>query len=274
MARSRASAAATAPAPTGKQGRGKQQPPSGDEHGVKDVRAALAALEGGWGDTEERSFTEIPPGKYQAKITEATINNAKSSGRLQVSWTLEVVNGEFTGRNLWCHDGIEDEEQRAFFRGKLARIGLEWPPKPTDLPDKLQEALDTYVEITVKQKGEFTNIYFNKALDSADILQVEETEPTPAPVTTGKRGRAAAAPEPEPEPEVTEASFVAGIDDDAMTPKQRKEIKDLAKKMDVDPDTYDELTSLMLDIAETLEIYGEFESPDALMTQIRAAAAA
>lgn len=152
--------------------RGKSQ---SEDHGKKDIQDQLAQLKG-WNDAEDLgdSFGEVPDGRYQFKIKEARVNNSDSSGRLQVSWDLEVINGEFAGRHVFEHDGLETDQNRDFFRTKLARIGLEWPENPADLPTVLEEALETYVEARVKTKGEFQNVRFVKALDNDEV---EEESP-------------------------------------------------------------------------------------------------
>jgi hypothetical protein len=137
----------------------------------KSIKKQLKGLDD-WGDTPEKSFDKVDPGKYQAKIEAAAINNAKSSGRLQVSWELTIINGDFQGRKLFKHDGIDTVEGRSFFRGTLAKLGHEWPDDPEDLPEVLEELLETYVAVTVRNRKDDEdniNIYFDKALDSDDV---------------------------------------------------------------------------------------------------------
>lgn len=154
---------------------------------------------GTWKDAEAPSFGDIPDGKYQIRIESANINNAKSSGRLQVSWQLEILSGEYAGRKLFKHDGIEDEQSQGYFRGGLARLGVEWPDDPSDLPDVLEGLQGTLAQVTAKTRegSEYQNVYFDKALDSSDVeeggteaegeAEAEETEEAPWEAAKGDR---------------------------------------------------------------------------------------
>ena len=146
----------------------------------KSVTKQLAELEG-WEDTPEKSFEDVEPGKYQVKIGAATLNNAKSSGRLQVSWELTIVNGNFSGRKLFKHDGLDTEDGRSYFRGSLAKLGHEWPDNPKELIGVLEELLDTFASVTVRKRkdSDGISVYFDKALDSDDVENElsEDNEP-------------------------------------------------------------------------------------------------
>lgn len=154
-----------------------------DEEGTKDVSAALAALdEDGdeWSDTPEGGFSDVPDGKYQVQITNVNINHAKSSGRLQISYEMTILSGKLKGRKVFKHDGISEAQQRAFARGSLAKLGVEWPKKAVDLADVLaDEVQDSFAQIQVitKKKSEdsFVNIYFQKAIDE-DQVDLEDSE--------------------------------------------------------------------------------------------------
>jgi hypothetical protein len=149
-------------------------------HGKKNITAALEAL-GDWDDTEETSFGDVPEGTYQVKVESVTINNAKSSGRLQVSWDLVIVSGEQKGRHIFTHQGIEDVEQRGFLRGALAKLGVEWP-KASELRNTLSELEGTFAEVKCKTKAnkttgeEFFNTYFQKALDTDEVEDAGDLE--------------------------------------------------------------------------------------------------
>jgi hypothetical protein len=145
--------------------------------GIKgSVKGALKALEDGWGDVEEQSFGDVPEGKYQVKIEGALLNNAKSSGRFQCSWTMVILDGEHRGRKLFKHDGLQDETALGWFRTGLARLGLEWPAKASELPAVLEEAIDSFAQVTVKHKGDFVNVYFDQAIDSDNVDDLPEDD--------------------------------------------------------------------------------------------------
>ena len=200
----------------------------------KSIKKQLAGLDG-WDETPEKSFEDVDPGKYQVKIDAATINNAKSSGRLQVSWEMTILNGKFAGRKLFKHDGLDTEDGRSYFRGTLARLGHEWPDDPSDLPDVLEELIETCAAVSVRKRkdSDSVNVYFDKALDSDDVdMEVEETE------------------EAEETEEETEESVTA----DDVRAMKKKELKAFAKENGLKCDWDEDLDDLKDGIIEALEL--------------------
>ena len=146
----------------------------GEEHG-KGGKVSLTDLDD-WDDTEEGgSFGEVPDNKYEVKIKSATLNHSKSSGRRQVSWDLEIVSGEYKGRHIFKHDGIDDEQQRSFLRGGLAKLGVEWPKK-SKFVATIADLEGTFAAVTVRTKGEYQNCYFDKALDEDAIGNLDDDD--------------------------------------------------------------------------------------------------
>lgn len=252
----RAAKTATPPAPKGRAGRAAA--PSAD-HGTKDISATLAALdEQGWGDTEEKKFGEVEDGRYQIQFDEATINNSKASGRLQVSWQATVQNTDNKGRKLFWHDGLDDDEQRSWFRGKLARLGVAWPTTAGELPDTLETIKGTFAEVNVKTKDEFQNVNILKAIDSADVEDAPEAEE----------------PETSAEAEtVNEASFKDGN----LNPKIKERTLKLATKASLEVDNYaknaNKHVDMLLDLADAYKLGPQmWEDPAELMEAITNAA--
>jgi hypothetical protein len=222
--------------------------PADDEHGQDD--AIAAALEGldddAWENSDAKEgFGDVDPGKYQVVITDATLGKSKTSQRLQVTFALTILsNGLMKGRKLWKRDGLDNEDSIGWFKGGLARLGLEPPKKKSELPDFLAGMVDTYAQVTVKHKkdpdsesGVRVNTYFDKALDEDELdnkpddldggsNEAPAPEPTPAPTKPkpvaakpapakpaatppGKvTPKKPVAPAPEPEPEADEDQAV------------------------------------------------------------------
>jgi hypothetical protein len=293
MAGRRSKGASTAAAAATKPKEEKATP----DHGTKDVVAQLNQLANGWGETEEmQGGGDLPDAEYQVKILDATINTAKSSGRLQVSWDLEVASGRMKGRHAFKHDGLDTPENRAWFRGGLARLGVEWPAKPSQLPDKLQELVGSYAEMTFKTRDgqDIQNKYFNKAIDETDLIEGDGPAPT-ASKSSAKPGKATkSAPvenEGEGEDPTTEEPTETGEDsseDDGNTsaevsvelkfedkdlkPRHLKFIEDQAKKFpkDYKLKDYDNKIDCLADIAESeYSVSGTFDNPDAFIGAIQ-----
>lgn len=144
--------------------------------GTKDISEALAELDCEWEDAEEQTFEEIKPDTYQVKIDKVFINKAKSSGRLQCNWEVTIQNGKYKGRKVWFRNGLNDAKAIGFFKGNLAPLGVEYPKKKPSkkLPGILEKLEGTYALVRIAQNGDFTNGYFQKALDSDDVDGDEE----------------------------------------------------------------------------------------------------
>jgi hypothetical protein len=298
----------------GKGGKGrKKNGKSADEHGTKDVSGALSQIsDGDWDGTDaNEGFADVDNDKYRVRIKEAKLNNSKSSGRFQCSWTLEILSGQssgekFKGRNLFKHDGLEDEQQRGFFRNGLERLGVEWPKK-SKLPATLEALKGTFALVSAKKKGDFMNTYFDKALDSDEAASgtVETVDDDPAEIEVGSKvtwdddgdeetgevvkikGKKATVKDDDGEKhklKLADLTLVDGdekgedgdgdgdvtlkFDDDDLEKKHKKAIKKLAKKHEFDPDDYETLSELAADIAESLEIEDEFDDADELLEAI------
>lgn len=151
-----------------------------DTHGSKDVTAALKNLnkQGLSGvEATEGSFGEIPDAKYQVRIDSCKIERAQNGeGRLQVTTELTIVGPSCQNRKMWKRDGIEDETGIGYFKSGFLRIGLELSEDATDWPEQLLEVEKSFAEVTVRNKGDFINVYFNKALDddAVDVADLEE----------------------------------------------------------------------------------------------------
>lgn len=143
--------------------------PSG---GKSDVLAALEELNETFESTPARSGGGgLPDGKYPMLIEAAEVGRAQS-GRLQAVFTLKVMGGEFANRTVYKRDGIDNEDSIGWFKGGLTRLGIEVDGlKATDYPEVLNGLVGTYAEVNAKNKegSEYTNYYFNKALDEDEI---------------------------------------------------------------------------------------------------------
>jgi hypothetical protein len=112
---------------------------------------------------EAPSFEEVPDGKYQTRIQRAALTHAQSSGEPMIKWDLVVISGELEGRHIF-KNAVLTNKTLPFIKGDLLKLGLELT-RISELPDRIAEVLDKAVEITVRTKGEYTNVYFNKLLD-------------------------------------------------------------------------------------------------------------
>lgn len=269
----------------------------GDEAEYGAIDDQLDALDD-WEDTEEKELGDVPPGTYQVKFSEVNINNSKSSGRLQVSFVMTILDTGHRGRKLFTHFGLDDVGQRGFLRGALAKLGIDWPSKPKELPDVLSSVEDTFAQVKVvhrkrkDKEGDLmmnVNTYFSKALDSSEVDDIEdeaEGDREPAPPTTAKTGKKAKTEKTEKpatktektdttakKPAATEKTQGEGVDFQPVRPitkDEKKAIRALAEAHDFDQDDYDKLEDLLADIGEEVGLSGKFTKPERLIAKIEA----
>lgn len=130
---------------------------------------------------EAMEFGDIPDGGYTIRIDDATFGNSKASGRKQLSWVLGIVEGDYKGRKVFKHDGMETPEQLQWIRGSLARLGYEWPSTFAELAEVVSGLKGSYATVTAKTKGgsDIQNVYFNEAVD-AGAIGTDSLEAAPA----------------------------------------------------------------------------------------------
>jgi hypothetical protein len=266
-----------------------------DEQGQVDVREQLGDIDD-WGDTEEKALGDVPDGTYAVELTDVNINNAKSSGRLQASFEMTILDTDQRGRKLWTHFGLDDVDQRGYLRGALAKLGEEWPDKPSLLPDVLEKLQKTYAMVKTKTKKykdresqeimERNNTYFLKALDSDEVEPItddEESDTDKDEAPSSKKDKAAAKKEKDKKPVAKEKKLekdknkktdekktetVEGVTldwkEDKFSKEQKSKLTKLAKEVGFDPDDYNNLIDLASDVGEYFGLKGKYPGPNKL----------
>ena len=150
----------------------------------EELRAQLAEFDEAWEEAPEGSvYDNLPDGKYQANIEEVRFENAKTSGRLQLAWVLEVLSPrDYLGRKIFHYRGLDNSDTVGWMKKEIFACGLK-VDKISELPDMLPNLLDRVIEVTLKtkksDKGEFQNCFINKLLDAPDIDGEIAEEDTP-----------------------------------------------------------------------------------------------
>lgn len=132
------------------------------------IHDELAQLDGTWKDTQAaKGGANIPDGDYVSKLTSMLINKSKNQ-RLQVASTFTIFDGNYAGKEIMRFDGLNNEQSISFFKAYAETIGLELPESMTDLPaaiDAFMDSFDSLVNITMKTKGEYQNLYVKGLVD-------------------------------------------------------------------------------------------------------------
>ena len=142
-----------------------------DEEVDDDLSEELNDLDEEWADTEAATFAEAPVGKHICDISSAIV--AKSTnGRLQINWELVVSEGKFADEIIRKYDGLQPAQSLSFTKRGLMQLGIKkLPPKTKQLPSLLLALTGSKVEINVKKKDEYTNVYFNRMIEPSAALK-------------------------------------------------------------------------------------------------------
>ena len=124
----------------------------------------------GWEDTVPQTGGGFPVGRgYEAQITDVVIEE-QDYGK-QVVWSLLGVSTEIEGMKARKISFLTSDGNRAWFRGEMEAIDLEWPSSFAGLGAALDGAQDALIRIDVAQgkdkdgkANEYTNIRFRERL--------------------------------------------------------------------------------------------------------------
>lgn len=106
---------------------------------------------------EATSFTPIPAGNYNAKITEAAMRVLKSDKGRALALTFEVLDGQFARRKIWHTLNVEHEstETRGYAQKDLA-ILMRCINLPTVEESTLHQLCNKPIKVRVIVKQDAT----------------------------------------------------------------------------------------------------------------------
>ena len=127
--------------------------------------------------TERPKSDTIPDGRYEVRIEDAELTKSVRTGNPMLKYTLRVLGPTHANRVLWKRSGItENSVQYVMEDLKLCGLHLQ---KFSDLNRNIHELIGVELEVTKRTKGEFADIYFNKAAGAADKRAVDEDDDLP-----------------------------------------------------------------------------------------------
>ncbi len=107
---------------------------------------------------------QIPDGRYEVVVAEASLTTSQSSGNPMIRWVLRITSSAFRDRILRKYSVITENSIR-FVRKELEICGLQLD-KFEDLKSRVKELEGVELEVQQVTKGDFTGIYFNRAITS------------------------------------------------------------------------------------------------------------
>jgi hypothetical protein len=119
---------------------------------------------------EVSSGGELPDGKYTVKVNACVEKETKETGKPMIAWDMVVVEGQPYARKHVFMNRVLDAERKesiGWAKSDFKKIGIDADALP-DIQSCCTAALDRVIEIQVKTRGEYTNVYVNKMVDVAD----------------------------------------------------------------------------------------------------------
>lgn len=128
----------------------------------------LSHLDETWKNTEvtDDNRSEIPDGKYLCRVEEVELKESKA-GKPMLAQRLLILDGKYKGRKLFRNSMLVTEENVKYLKKDLITLGIELE-RLSDLPNHLNSLLDIEVQVTVKTKGEYQNVWIDKRLGVED----------------------------------------------------------------------------------------------------------
>lgn len=128
----------------------------------------LSHLDESWKNAtvDDDNRSEIPDGKYMCRIESVELKESKS-GKPMLTQELRIIDGKFSKRKLFRNSLLVTEENVKYLKKDLHTLGIHLD-RLSDLPDHLSSLLDIEVQVTVKTKGEYQNVWIDKRLGIED----------------------------------------------------------------------------------------------------------
>lgn len=116
---------------------------------------------------EERDDSPVPDGKYQVVVHKVELARSKQTDTPMLKWQFKVVAPNHVGRMIFRYNMLASAENIKWLKQDLYTCGLALE-RFSDLSGRLEELLDVGLEVTVKTKGEFSNVFLNRRMDMDD----------------------------------------------------------------------------------------------------------
>ena len=137
--------------------------------GKGNLMSKLKGLQTSWkkGKPRKAGFP-VPDNDYGVEILIAAIEVARSSGRMQINYAMQVLDGDYEGKEIHKYAGLETDDNIDFAMGDLETLELDVPEDIGDLGPVLEGAVGLQVDVTVRTDGSFANVDFNELLAEGD----------------------------------------------------------------------------------------------------------
>jgi hypothetical protein len=116
-------------------------------------------------------YEDVPDGNYQVKVESVKMKETKESRLPMLTWEFKIIAGEHAKRKIFKNDVLDPDskwinEKMTYLKTDLSTCGVTLD-SIKDIESVLDKLLDVNLEITVKSKGEYQNVYINRKLESS-----------------------------------------------------------------------------------------------------------
>ena len=113
----------------------------------------------------ENPGESVPDGKYQVVVHKVELARSKQSDTPMLKWQLKIIAPHSVGRMIFRNNMLGSAENVKWLKQDLYACGLGLE-KLSDLPGRLTDLLDVALQVTVKSKGEYSNVFINNRIDT------------------------------------------------------------------------------------------------------------
>lgn len=144
--------------------------------------------EASWKKSKTQDFSNLSEGRYVTVITAARfdeIKKGKQAGNPVIRVQFKVQTGPFknrqTSKTYWIASINKKDGSSVGFsqlKGDCEKLGIDLPAEFSEkkLQEVFKKMVNSVCEIVIIEKGGFSNIYINRAVNAPDAEEVEETE--------------------------------------------------------------------------------------------------
>lgn len=126
-----------------------------------------AAAESTWDDGAKEADRNNPVGTFQVSIDDANLGRSINSDRLQITYKMTILTGEYKDVVIRKYDGLETAQQASITRQQMERLGINVKGLSLQqLPAVLLELIGKQAVIMAKKNGQYYNIYFQRLMQS------------------------------------------------------------------------------------------------------------
>ena len=118
---------------------------------------------------------EAPDGNYVVRVDHVGIRETRKGNRI-MEWRLVVLDSEYEGAELRKISVLRNDQTLTYLKRDLLTCGIQLE-RLSELPERLHELLGLKLEVAVKTRNGFKNVYLNRCLRPDEDALTEDDLP-------------------------------------------------------------------------------------------------